>query len=58
MGLCEGVVLLIVYNFMVNKGCMKDVIKVVIMFIGVIFVVCMIVVFIIGYYMVGLFIID
>lgn len=45
MGLCEGVVPLIAYNFMSNKGRMKDVIKAVIMSIGVIFVVCMIAVF-------------
>lgn len=45
MGLCEGVVPLIAYNFMANKGRMKDVIKAVIMSIGVIFVVCMIAVF-------------
>ncbi len=53
MGLCEGVVPLIAYNFMSNKGRMKDVIKAVIMSIGVIFVVCMIAVFTIGHHMVG-----
>lgn len=58
MGLCEGVVPLIAYNFMSNKGRMKDVIKAVIMSIGVIFVVCMIAVFIIGHHMVGLFTTD
>ncbi|HDG2633801.1 TPA: multidrug efflux MATE transporter MepA [Staphylococcus aureus] len=58
MGLCEGVVPLIAYNFMANKGRMKDVIKAVIMSIGVIFVVCMIAVFIIGHHMVGLFTTD
>ncbi|HDJ2960032.1 TPA: multidrug efflux MATE transporter MepA [Staphylococcus aureus] len=55
MGLCEGVVPLIAYNFMSNKGRMKDVVKAVIMSIGVIFVICMIVVFTIGHHMVGLF---
>ncbi|HGN7331347.1 TPA: multidrug efflux MATE transporter MepA [Staphylococcus aureus] len=58
MGLCEGVVPLIAYNFMSNKGRMKDVIKAVIMPIGVIFVVCMIAVFTIGHHMVGLFTTD
>lgn len=58
MGLCEGVVPLIAYNFMANKGRMKDVIKAVIMSIGVIFVVCMIAVFTIGHHMVGLFTTD
>ncbi|MBU8243251.1 multidrug efflux MATE transporter MepA [Staphylococcus aureus] len=58
MGLCEGVVPLIAYNFMSNKGRMKDVIKAVIMSIGVIFVVCMIAVFTIGHHMVGLFTTD
>lgn len=58
MGLCEGVVPLIAYNFMANKGRMKDVIKVVIMSIGVIFAVCMIAVFTIGHHMVGLFTTD
>ncbi|HEH3057255.1 TPA: multidrug efflux MATE transporter MepA [Staphylococcus aureus] len=58
MGLCEGVVPLIAYNFMANKGRMKDVIKTVIMSIGVIFVVCMIAVFTIGHHMVGLFTTD
>ena len=58
MGLCEGVVPLIAYNFMSNKGRMKDVIKAVIMSIGVIFVVCMIAVFTIGHHMVGLFTIN
>ncbi|HDA2646869.1 TPA: MATE family efflux transporter, partial [Staphylococcus aureus] len=56
--LCEGVVPLIAYNFMSNKGRMKDVIKAVIMSIGVIFVVCMIAVFTIGHHMVGLFTTD
>ncbi|MDN8812113.1 MATE family efflux transporter, partial [Staphylococcus aureus] len=50
MGLCEGVVPLISYNFMSNKGRMKDVIKAVIMSIGFIFVVCMIAVFTIGHH--------
>ncbi len=54
MGLCEGVVPLIAYNFMANKGRMKDVIKAVIMSIGVIFVVCMSAVFTIGHHMVEL----
>ncbi|HCZ1680629.1 TPA: multidrug efflux MATE transporter MepA [Staphylococcus aureus] len=58
MGLCEGVVPLIAYNFMSNKGRMKDVIKAVIMSIGVIFVLCMIAVFTIGHHMVGLFTTD
>ncbi|UVI82648.1 multidrug efflux MATE transporter MepA [Staphylococcus aureus] len=58
MGLCEGVVPLIAYNFMANKGRMKDVIKAVIMSIGVIFIVCMIAVFTIGHHMVGLFTTD
>ncbi|HDY9426494.1 TPA: multidrug efflux MATE transporter MepA [Staphylococcus argenteus] len=58
MGLCEGVVPLIAYNFMANKGRMKDVIKVVIMSIGIIFAVCMIAVFTIGHHMVGLFTTD
>ncbi|MBE5672742.1 multidrug efflux MATE transporter MepA [Staphylococcus sp. SS35] len=58
MGLCEGVVPLIAYNFMANKGRMKDVIKVVIMSIGVIFAICMIAVFTIGHHMVGLFTTD
>ncbi|UXT30801.1 multidrug efflux MATE transporter MepA [Staphylococcus aureus] len=58
MGLCEGVVPLIAYNFMANKGRMKDVIKAVIMSIGIIFVVCMIAVFTIGHHMVGLFTTD
>ncbi|HDT6986248.1 TPA: multidrug efflux MATE transporter MepA [Staphylococcus aureus] len=58
MGLCEGVVPLIAYNFMSNKGRMKDVIKAVIMSIGVIFVVCMIAVFTIGHHMVELFTTD
>ncbi|CRL31831.1 multidrug efflux MATE transporter MepA [Staphylococcus aureus] len=58
MGLCEGVVPLIAYNFMSNKGRMKDVIKAVIMSISVIFVVCMIAVFTIGHHMVGLFTTD
>ncbi len=58
MGLCEGVVPLIAYNFMSNKDRMKDVIKAVIMSIGVIFVVCMIAVFTIGHHMVGLFTTD
>ncbi|PTK05667.1 MATE family efflux transporter, partial [Mammaliicoccus sciuri] len=58
MGLCEGVVPLIAYNFMSNKGRMKDVIKAVIMSIGVIFVVCMIAVFTIVHHMVGLFTTD
>ena len=58
MGLCEGVVPLIAYNFMANKGRMKDIIKAVIMSIGVIFIVCMIAVFTIGHHMVGLFTTD
>ncbi|MBO0927710.1 multidrug efflux MATE transporter MepA [Staphylococcus sp. 30400_3112M30941] len=58
MGLCEGVVPLIAYNFMANKGRMKDVIKVVIMSIGVIFAICMIAVFTIGHHMVGIFTTD
>ena len=45
-------------NFMANKGRMKDIIKAVIMSIGVIFIVCMIAVFTIGHHMVGLFTTD
>ncbi|EHJ07638.1 multidrug efflux MATE transporter MepA [Staphylococcus simiae] len=58
MGLCEGVVPLIAYNFMSDKGRMKDVIKAVISSIGVIFVICMIAVFTIGHHIVGLFTTD
>lgn len=58
MGLCEGIVPLIAYNFMSDKGRMKDVIKAVISSIGVIFVICMIAVFTIGHHIVGLFTTD
>lgn len=58
MGLSEGVVPLIAYNFMANKSRMSDVIKAVIMVIAAIFVVCMVLVFTIGHHIIGLFSTD
>ncbi|PTE70131.1 MATE family efflux transporter [Staphylococcus devriesei] len=58
MGLSEGVVPLIAYNFVSNKTRMKDTIKVVIMSIAVIFAVCMTVVLLFGHSIVQLFSTD
>lgn len=58
MGLCEGVVPLIAYNFMANKTRMKYVIKMVIASIGVIFIICMVAVFTVGHHLIGLFSTD
>lgn len=58
MGLSEGVVPLIAYNFVANKTRMKDTIKVVIMSIAVIFAVCMTVVLLAGHTIVQLFSTD
>ncbi|MGW9974542.1 Na+-driven multidrug efflux pump [Staphylococcus saprophyticus] len=55
MGLCEGVVPLIAYNFMSDKARMKNIIKVVIMTIVVIFAVCMVIVFTTGHQLIGIF---
>ena len=55
MGLCEGVVPLIAYNFMSDKARMKNIIKVVIMTILVIFAVCMVIVFTTGHQLIGIF---
>lgn len=55
MGLCEGVVSLIAYNFMSDKARMKNIIKVVIMTIVVIFAVCMVIVFTTGHQLIGIF---
>lgn len=55
MGLSEGVVPLIAYNFVSNKTKMKDTIKVVIVSIAVIFTVCMTVVLVVGHSIVQLF---
>ena len=55
MGLCEGVVPLIAYNFMSDKARMKNIIKVVIMTIVVIFAVCMVIVFTKGRQLIGIF---
>lgn len=55
MGLCEGVVPLIAYNFMSDKARMKNIIKVVIMTIIVIFAVCMVIVFTTGHQLIGIF---
>lgn len=55
MGLCEGVVPLIAYNFMSDKARMKNIIKVVIMTIVVIFAVCMVIVFTTGHQLRGIF---
>ena len=55
MGLSEGVVPLIAYNFVSNKTRMKDTIKVVIVSIAVIFAVCMTVVLVAGHSIVQLF---
>ena len=58
MGLSEGVVPLIAYNFVSNKTRMKDTIKVVIVSIVVIFAVCMTVVLVAGHSIVQLFSTD
>ena len=58
MGLSEGVVPLIAYNFVSNKTRMKDTIKVVIVSIAVIFAVCMTVVLVAGHSIVQLFSTD
>ena len=58
MGLSEGVVPLIAYNFVSNKTKMKDTIKVVIVSIAVIFTVCMTVVLVAGHSIVQLFSTD
>ena len=55
MGICEGVVPLIAYNFMSDKARMKNIIKVVIMTIVVIFAVCMVIVFTTGHQLIGIF---
>lgn len=58
MGLSEGVVPLIAYNFVSNKTRMKDTIRVVIVSIAVIFAVCMAVVLVAGHSIVHLFSTD
>ncbi|UDI77601.1 MATE family efflux transporter [Staphylococcus taiwanensis] len=58
MGLSEGVVPLIAYNFVSNKTRMKDTIKVVIMSIAAIFAVCMVIVMLFGHSIVQLFSTD
>ncbi|SCS22327.1 MATE family efflux transporter [Staphylococcus caeli] len=55
MGLCEGVVPLIAYNFISNKARMKNIIKAVILSIAMLFVVCMIIVFTMGHSIIGMF---
>lgn len=55
MGLCEGVVPLIAYNFISNKARMKNIIKAVILSIVMLFVVCMIIVFTMGHSIIGMF---
>ncbi|PTF03266.1 MATE family efflux transporter [Staphylococcus devriesei] len=58
MGLSEGVVPLIAYNFVSNKTRMKDTIKVVIMTIAIIFAICMTIVLSFGHSIVQLFSTD
>lgn len=58
MGLSEGVVPLIAYNFVSNKTRMKDTIKVVIMTIAIIFAICMTIVLLFGHSIVQLFSTD
>ena len=58
MGLAEGVVPLIAYNFVANKIRMRKVIEVVIMSIGIIFIVCMTIVLLFGHSLVQLFSTD
>lgn len=58
MGLAEGVVPLIAYNFVANKTRMRKVIEVVIMSIGIIFIVCMTIVLLFGHSLVQLFSTD
>ncbi|GGG91905.1 MATE family efflux transporter [Staphylococcus pragensis] len=58
MGLSEGVIPLIAYNFVSNKTRMKDTIKAVILSIAVIFVVCMAIVLLFGHSIVQLFSTD
>lgn len=58
MGLAEGVVPLIAYNFVANKTRMRKVIGVVIMSIGIIFIVCMTIVLLFGHSLVQLFSTD
>ncbi|WP_154838444.1 MATE family efflux transporter [Staphylococcus sp. Marseille-Q1834] len=58
MGLSEGVIPLIAYNFVSNKTRMKDTIKAVILSISVIFVVCMAIVLLFGHSIVQLFSTD
>ena len=58
MGLAEGVVPLIAYNFVANKVRMRKVIEAVILSIGIIFAVCMTIVFLFGHSIVQLFSTD
>ncbi|RIN21073.1 MATE family efflux transporter [Staphylococcus warneri] len=58
MGLSEGVVPLIAYNFVANKSRMKDTVKAVIVSIFAIFAVSMVVVFIFGHQIIQLFSTD
>ena len=58
MGLSEGVVPLIAYNFVANKSRMKDTVKAVIISIFAIFAVSMIIVFVFGHQIIQLFSTD
>lgn len=58
MGLAEGVVPLIAYNFVANKARMRKVIEAVIISIGIIFAVCMTIVLLFGHTIVQLFSTD